>query len=400
MNIRISHQLRALCAALLAIATFAVPSNCFAQGGGGTPDPRPFALFRDMFDTFGEWHGPIVNMAYQPQVQYTYSDTPGNKNNFNGTISWGSYIWVTPEINVNINLSLEQIDAPTKEDQWFFNGEGINAGDIWVQWSDQRTGILAGRFTAPFGIAPLLLPGLFDLNSVGAYNFGGLMGTMGTLSTGDEGGGIHSFSVAGFGIDTTFMSQSYIVSTPSPTGPGTGGGVDSFCLAYDGVNIPLLFPTLQVAVSYIDFGTGIGADANQKGLAAGFNWQYVVNGDPTQTLDAGYISVGPMFEYVKFWNVDGVQDASSDFYTLGIIGNAGNWQSDVALTWNNTSATSGTPSYDNFLASASLGYNFFGPQSLVEFGYAYQVQDGKIDNQVGVQVSFPINALEYFPLWN
>ena len=153
-------------------------------------------------------------------------------------------------------------------------------------------------------------------------------------------------------------------------------------------------------MSYIDFGTGIGADANQKGLSAGFNWQYVVNGDATQTLDAGYVSIGPLFEYVKFWNVDGVQDASSDFYTLGIIGNAGNWQSDVALTWNNTSATSGAPSYDNFLASASLGYNFFGPQSLVEFGYAYQVQDGKIDNQVGVQVSFPINALEYFPLWN
>jgi hypothetical protein len=60
---------------------------------------------------------------------------------------------------------------------------------------------LAGRFTAPFGIAPLILPGLFDLNFVGAYNFGGLMGTMGTLSTGDEGGGIHSLSVAGFGIE-------------------------------------------------------------------------------------------------------------------------------------------------------------------------------------------------------
>ena len=40
MNIRISHQLRALCAALLAIATFAVPSNCFAQGGGGRMEIR------------------------------------------------------------------------------------------------------------------------------------------------------------------------------------------------------------------------------------------------------------------------------------------------------------------------------------------------------------------------
>jgi hypothetical protein len=33
-------------------------------------------------------------------------------------------------------------------------------------------------------------------------------------------------------------------------------------------------------------------------------------------------------------------------------------------------------------------------------GYGYQVTDGKANQQVGLQVNFPIVALEYFPLWN
>jgi hypothetical protein len=32
-------------------------------------------------------------------------------------------------------------------------------------------------------------------------------------------------------------------------------------------------------------------------------------------------------------------------------------------------------------------------------GYAYQEVAGVVDHQVGMQVNFPINALEYFPLW-
>ena len=400
MNRRIS-ALAALAAALFASAALAQAPQTGRGGGGANPDVRSFALFRDLFDNFGEWHGPILNVAYQPQVQYQFSSNPTGKyqgiNDLYGSVALGAYMWITPELTVNANVSLDQVQSPTNPDQWGFYGEGIQAGDIWVEWSDQRTGVIAGRFTAPFGIAPLLLPGVFDTNLVNNYSFGGLLGVMGTLSTGDEGGGIHALSVAGFGVDTTFLAHSAITSTPDPTGPGTGGGMDSFCINYSGINIPLIFPTLQVSASYINFGAGVGAPVQQQGFEAGASWKYIVTGDSDSTLDAKYFSVGPLFEYVHFWDAGGVSGAWSSYYTVGVIANYGNWQTDVCATWEPNSAP-GTSNTDAFLVSANVGYNFFGPQSLVQLGYAYNETGGAPNHQIGLQVNLPINALQYFPL--
>jgi len=399
VNSTLNASIRRVLVAIVALAAWCAPHAAFAQGGGNTPDPRPFALFRDMFDTAGEWHGPWVNMAYQPQFNWVYQSEGTPMNNLNSQVSWGSYIWITPEITVNVNMQLGQVGAPKDNDDWLMYGEGITAGDIWIQWSDQRTGIIAGRFTAPFGIAPLILPGIFDTNLVNSYNFGGLLGGLATLSTGDEGYGIHALNAAVFGVDTTFMSRGIFAQPSAPSGPGTGGGADSWMIGYSGDNIPVLFPTLQVNVSYIQFGDGSGAPANQKGFNAGGYWQWIVNGDENQTLDAQYWTIGPMFEYVHFWNNDGIDGASSDYYTVGLISNYGNWQTDVVYTQQNLSQP-GQSDQNNYLISANLGYNFFGPQSLIQMGYGYQVTDGKENQQVGLQVNFPIVALEYFPLWN
>ena len=231
----------ALAAALLASAASTTAS---AQYGGRTPDPRPFALFRDLLDTAGDFHGPWVTMTWQPQFQYQYQSDGTPKNNLNAQIPWQAYMWLTPEITVNVNLTLDQVGQPSSNDQWAFYGEGVQAGDIWIEWSDQRTGIIAGRFTAAFGLAPLVLPGIFDTNFVNNYNFGGLLGGQGTLSTGDEGGGIHALNVAFFGVDTTFMSRGIFAQPATPTGPGTGGGVDSWMIGYSGANIPVIFPNI------------------------------------------------------------------------------------------------------------------------------------------------------------
>lgn len=392
-------RLRALIVAIAAIASFALPSTAIAQGGGKTPDPRPFALFRDLFDTAAEWHGPWLSMTWQPQLQWSWQSEGTPKNNFNAQVSWQTYVWFTPELTMNVNMSLDQVEQPQANNQWFMYGEGVTAGDVWLQWSDQRTGILGGRFTAPFGLAPLLLPGVFDTNFVNSYNFGGLMGGLGTLSTGDEGGGIHALNAAFFGIDTTFMADGIFASTAAPSGPGTGGGVDSWMIGYSGANIPLIFPTLDVNIAYISFGDGIGTTAQQQGFNAGAYWQYMINNDGNDTLDARAWSIGPLFEYVHFWNNNGIEDASADYYTFGLITNYGNWQADATVGWQNlTDPTSGNQ--DNFLFTANVGYNFFGPQSLVQVGYAYEESAGVIDHQVGIQVNLPINALQYFPLWN
>ena len=391
---------RILLPLLLALVALALPRHAAAQGGGKTPDPRPFALFRDLFDTAGDVHGPWVTMTWQPQLQYSWQSDGTPKNNLEPTVSWQAYTWFTPELTMNVNLALNQVNQGPTNDDWAAYGMGAQAGDVWLQWSDQRTGIIAGRFTAPFGIAPLLLPGVFDTNLVNNYNFGGLMGGLGTLSTGDEGLGIHALNASFFGIDTTFMANNVFVATPQATGPGTGGGVDSWSIGYAAENVPLIFPTLQYNFSYIQFGDGNGAPENQKGFNAGAYWQYVINNDGTDTLDAQYWSVGPLVEYVRFWNADGLADSDSEYFTVGIISNYGNWQTDFTWGYQELSGSGQSSPGRTQLFTANLGYNFFGPQSLVQVGYAYQDTEGQsINHQVGLQVNFPITILEWTPLW-
>jgi len=390
--------------AAIALAV-AAPRPAHAQGGGKQPDPRPFALFRDLFDTAGDMHGPWVTMTWQPQLQYQWQSDGVPVNNFTPTVSWQAYTWFTPELTMNVNLALNQVNQGPTNDDWAAYGMGAQAGDVWLQWSDQRTGIIGGRYTAPFGLAPLILPGVFDTTLVNNYSFGGLMGGLGTLSTGDEGLGIHALNAGFFGVDTTFMANNVFVSTPQAQGPGTGGGVDSWMIGYAAENVPLIFPTLEWNIAYIQFGDGRGAAENQKGFNAGAFWQYVIDNDTESTLDARYWTVGPLVEYVRFWDSGGTADQTTEYFTVGVVTNYGNWQADVTWGFQNVSGAAGVGSNSlnpgrTELVTANIGYNFFGPQSLVQLGYAYEDTEGQdINHQIGLQVNFPITILEWTPLW-
>jgi len=196
------------------------------------------------------------------------------------------------------------------------------------------------------------------------------------------------------------MADNVFVATPKATGPGTGGGVDSWSIGYAAENVPLIFPTLQYNFSYIQFGDGNGAPENQKGFNAGAYWQYVINNDGTDTLDAQYWSVGPLVEYVRFWNEGGQADSDAEYFTVGIISNYGNWQTDFTWGYQELTGSGQANPGRTTLFTANLGYNFFGPQSLVQLGYAYEDTEGQdINHQIGLQVNFPITILEWTPLW-
>jgi hypothetical protein len=80
-----------------------------------------------------------------------------------------------------------------------------------------------------------------------------------------------------------------------------------------------------------------------------------------------------------------------------VITNYGNWQADVTYGYQDLE---GPGAGRTTLVTANLGYNFFGPQSLVQLGYAYQDTEGQsVNHQVGLQVNFPITILEWTPLW-
>ena len=148
---------------------------------------------------------------------------------------------------------------------------------------------------------------------------------------------------------------------------------------------------------------GRGAGENQKGFDAGAYWQYVIDNDTESTLDAKYWSIGPMVEYVRFWDNGGTAGQTAEYFTLGIITNDGNWQADVTWGFQNVSGADGVGSNSlntgrTELFTANIGYNFFGPQSLVQLGYAYNDSGGQVDHQIGLQVNLPINMLQYFPI--
>ena len=79
---------RVLLAIVVAAVVALLPSQALAQGGGKQPDPRPFALFRDLWDTAGDMHGPWVTMTWQPQLEYSWQSDGVPKNNFVPSISW------------------------------------------------------------------------------------------------------------------------------------------------------------------------------------------------------------------------------------------------------------------------------------------------------------------------
>lgn len=365
------------------------------QSAANRADRRAFARINDLFADFDGWHGPVMNLGIQPQLSWTYSDND-DTNVVTGALAISSYTWITPTLTAVANASLDQVQDPNPGENLYFDGQGFGVDDLYLNWSDQRVGVQGGIFTVPFGSAWRYLPGVFDTDFVGDYQFDGRVGAIGLLSTGNEGGGVHQLQFGAFTIDGSFLSKTVLYDSGPAQTDGVVGGDDgaSWVVSYSAREIPLLFPSFGYQVSYIS-QSGIGnGGPRENGLSAGLNWTIPLDRDVLSTVEGRYASLTPSFEYVHFWDWNGVGGASADYFTPGLTFNYGDWELDLATTWRNTDDGGGISS-DDFLFSATVGYNMFTPQVLTQVGYSYRREGGVEDHVVGVQIGMPINVLSY-----
>ncbi|MSR41024.1 MAG: hypothetical protein EXS10_03885 [Phycisphaerales bacterium] len=384
---------------LLVAAMLSWSSGAFAQHSGqavqrSKANQRAFANLADMFSDFDGWHGPVTNLALQPQISWT-RDTLANSNVVTGSLAVTSYTWITPTLTTVIDLSIDQVADPQYGETLVFSGEGFGIDDAYVLWSDQRVGLQAGMFTVPFGFDWGTLPGLFDTTFVSDYQFDNRVGGIASLSTANDGCGIHGLQAGAFCVDGSFMSQTaWTRSGPANDGdPQPGDDGASWFVSYTATEIPLLAPSLSYQFSYISQSAPTSGLTNEKGFSGGFSWTIPLDGSVEATVESEWLSVTPSFEYVNFWDWQGVEGANADYLTPAIAINYGDWEVDFAATWRNSD--DGTDASDDVLLSATLTYNFFWPQSQIQFGYAYQDTDDGIDHMIGMQINMPINVISY-----
>lgn len=365
------------------------------QNAQARSDRRAFARIADMFADFDGWHGPVMNLGVQPQLSWTY-DRLDDTNVFTGSLAISSYTWITPTLTTVANLSIDQVRDPDPGETLVFNGEGFGVDDLYFNWSDQRVGLQGGIFTVPFGSAWSTLPGIFDGEFVGDYQFDGRVGALGLLSTGNEGGGVHQLQFGGFTIDGSFLSKTVLYNSGPAQTDGVVGGDDeaSWLVSYSAREVPLLAPSFAYQLSFISQASPGDGAPRENGLSASASWTLPLIDDVLSTVEGRFLSLSPSFEYVHFWDWGGVDGAHADYFTPGLSINYGDWEVDFAATWRNTDAGAGSDA-DDFLLSATLGYTFFSPQVQVQFGYAYQEIGGVDDHMFGVQVNMPINVLSY-----
>lgn len=382
---RVTASIIAACCASMADAQ----SNTRAKA-----DFRAFNRISDMFADFDDWHGPVTNLGIAPQISWT-RDTGENTNVVTGSLAMSSYTWITPTLTTIIDLSIDQVSDPARDETLIFNGEGLGLDDMYFLWSDQRVGLQGGIFTVPFGTAWNTLPGVFDTTLVSDYQFDGRVGGIASLSTGNTGGGVHELQAGIFTIDGSFLSKTVMTgSGPAETDDVVGGdGGASWVVTYAASELSLIAPSFGYQVGFISQSAATSDGPRENAISASFEWTLPLDGDTDSTVDARFFSVTPSFEYVHFADWQGVDGASADYYTPGLSFNYGDWEMDFAATW--TNGDDGTALADAVLLSTTLSYTFFSPQTQLQFGYAYQETNGVPDHLIGVQINMPINVLSY-----
>ncbi|MBL9147366.1 MAG: hypothetical protein JNM94_01600 [Phycisphaerae bacterium] len=381
--------------AAVVAACAAAPQALAQQNPQAKSDRRAFTRIADLFADFDGWHGPVMNFGIQPQLSWTYSEA-NDTNVVTGSLAMSSYTWITPTLTTVVNLSIDQVRDPDPGETLVFNGEGFGVDDLYFNWSDQRLGLQGGIFTVPFGFSWNTLPGVFDGEFVGDYQFDGRVGALGLLSTGNDGGGVHALQFGAFTIDGSFLSKTVLYDSGPAQTDGVVGGDDgaSWLVSYTASDVPLLYPSLNYQVSFLSQSSAGDGGPRENGLSAGLNWTIPIIDDVMSTVDGKFFSIAPSFEYVHFWDWQGVDGANADYFTPGVTFAYGDWEVDLAATWRNTDDGFGNES-DDLLLSATLGYTFFSPQVQMQVGYAYQEVGGVDDHLVGVQVNMPINVLSY-----
>ena len=207
---------------------------------------------------------------------------------------------------------------------------------------------------------------------VSDYQFDNRVGAIASISTGNDGGGVHGLQAGVCSVDGSFLSKTVMTSSgPANSGdPSPGDGGASWLISYTAAEIPLIAPSFTYQFSFISQSPALGTTSRENGVSGGFQWTLPLDGSVEAIVEGEFFSVTP-----------------------GLTFDYGDWELDLAATWRNSDDL--TESSDDVLLSASVSYNFFSPQTQIQFGYAYQDTSYGVDHMIGMQINMSINMISY-----
>ncbi|MBP0445003.1 hypothetical protein J8J14_09440 [Roseomonas sp. SSH11] len=193
-----------------------------------------------------------------------------------------------------------------------FRYQAAYTEELKLDWRPtQRINLYAGKFSAPFGRGHHDFPGLLlDVRAHEVYLIRESVGVGGTFTyVSDARFGEHEVSVAAFGYDTSFLSETaftrkrccegeferYSRNSRRQGGPGNTGQFDNVAISLDGDNMPFL-PNTSYHLALLSRGPGVDGTKRETGFAAGLRHE-IRWSEETRTLLFG--------EFVQFRGAGG-----------------------------------------------------------------------------------------------
>jgi hypothetical protein len=401
---------------LIVVLACFICGDAFAQvyESGGRSTPRRQASWLDLSLMMGDGEDwldhPTIDLSFNTQFQNDYSAIKNSpdSNKLVNTSDLAATLKFAPRLAIFTDIVLDQVNGPDPGDNSWFEGEGLWVDDLFMQWSDQALTLVGGIFTPNFGIANALAPGIYGGDFVCDYSFDDQVGFFGSIDVGMEQVGRHIFSGSLFMQDTSFFSNSIITKrgpvTRADGGPANTNSLESFSLTYDGIDVPIWdLPILQYQLGVISQAAGEGDTGRQIGVVGGIAVTIPIDRDPLATASNRYQALQPLLEIAHFDNWTCIDDATADFYTFG----AQYWYGDWNLSASGTIRDFDMPSMDDendFLVQASVGYQLYGYQAFggngqVSFGWSYQENAGQDEHIFGVVLSLGWDMFQDFQLF-
>lgn len=348
-------------------------------------------------ESFPRIYGDI---AFEIEDDWTFkSDESGNElNDLYATIEPTLVLEVIEGLSLTAHSVFEPVRDPEPGEDRAFEDEGLYLQDLFAQYETDRFSVLGGKFTPNFGRAWDIAPGVYGSDFAEDYELAERIGLGGSFTFEGKEIGRHRVSASTFFLDTSALSNSIITKRGrthlSDGGPSNTESLESFAIAIDGDNLPLVLfgdttpgeapvSGLTYQVAFVSQAAGEGSDSRENGVLASLADEFPVANKE--------LVLQPLVEFAYFFDADGVDNQDRYYITAGATAIwRENWNAALSYTRRETMPDGASNVGDN-LFQASAGYEFdFGLGANV--GYRYTDVDEVEDHTLGLLLTY---ALEF-----
>lgn len=255
----------------------------------------------------------------------------------------------TNELSLNAGLVLEPVLEGGGDT--VFEDEGFFVEVLTLDYEVGPLHLYGGKMHVNFGQAWDVTPGVFGTDLAEDYEMAENIALGSALSGDFAEGGMHTFSVQTFFLDTSGLAESIVTRRARPRrsdgGPGNTGDFSSFGIALDGGGFPVL-PGLSYHAAYVHQGNDT-ADAESE-------TRFAVNGAYEFALFGG-VMAQPFVEYIFIDDADGTAGEERSYLTMALGFAYGDWNAALTATFKESDAP-GVSAVREAQYQISAGYIF------------------------------------------